>query len=127
LLIAFGLIAAPTVGASWLSLIRFNQTDAVMRRVTDESLPLVKLSLSMETKAAEVVESADDLSESQTTQDQTERMARVSRQIDELWKMLGGLQALGAESETVSQIRDIVSTLAGEIGAIGCLKRSKRN
>ena len=126
MLIAFGLIAAPTVGASWLSLIRFNQTDAVMRRVTDESLPLVKLSLSMETKAAEVVESADDLSESQT-QDQTERMARVSRQIDELWKMLGGLQALGAESETVSQIRDIVSTLAGEIGAIGCLKRSKRN
>ena len=45
LLIAFGLIAALTVGATWLSVIRFNQTDAVMRRITDVSLPLVKLSL----------------------------------------------------------------------------------
>ena len=45
LLIAFGLIAALTVGASWLSLIRFNEVETVIRRTTDVSLPLVKLSL----------------------------------------------------------------------------------
>ena len=48
LLLAFGLIVALTVGATWLSLIRFNQVDAVMHRLTDGSLPAVKLALGVE-------------------------------------------------------------------------------
>ena len=39
LLVAFALIAALTVGATLLSLIRFNQIDAVMNRLTGVSLP----------------------------------------------------------------------------------------
>src|SRR5262245_30880317 len=106
LLIAFGLIAALTVGAIWLSLIRFNQTDAVMRRVTDESLPLVKLSLSIETKANEVVESASDLAQSESSQDQSLRMRRVSNQIGELWTLLVSLRALGSDPEATEQIQN---------------------
>jgi signal transduction histidine kinase/DNA-binding response OmpR family regulator len=118
LLIAFGLIAALTVGATLLSLISFNQTDAVMRRVTDESLPLVKLSLSVETKAGELVESASDLADSETGLDQFQRMERVSTQIAELWNLLGKLQSIGAEAGTIRQLQEIVGALSGEISAI---------
>jgi phosphoglycerate-specific signal transduction histidine kinase len=118
LLIAFGLIAALTVGATWLSLIRFNQTDAVMRRVTDESLPLVKLSLSVETKAGELVASATDLADSETGLDQFQRMERVSTQIAELWNLLSKLQSIGAEAEIIRQLQEIVGALSGEISAI---------
>jgi len=118
LLIAFGLIAALTVGATWLSVIRFNQTDAVMRRVTDESLPLVKLSLSVETKAGELVASATDLADSETGLDQFQRMERVSTQIAELWNLLSRLQSIGAETKTITQLQEIVGALSGEISAI---------
>ena len=85
LLIAFGLIAALTVGASWLSLIRFNQVEAVIRRITDVSLPLVKLSLTIEARTGELVASATELGESETDLQQFQRMERVSEQIAELW------------------------------------------
>ena len=133
LLIAFGLIAALTVGATWLSLIRFNQTDAVMRRVTDESLPLVKLSLSVETRTAEVVESASDLADSETAQDQFERMERVSGQIAELWTMLTNLQAIGADNETTKEIQKHRQSAQGQIGAStaprgsSCKRSGRRN
>ena len=58
LLLAFGLIAALTVGASWLSVIRFGEVETVIRRTNDVSLPLVKLSLGIEAKTGELVASA---------------------------------------------------------------------
>jgi len=58
LLLAFGLIVALTVGATWLSLIRFNQVDKVMHRLTDASLPAVKLALGVESTAKDVIATA---------------------------------------------------------------------
>src|ERR1700754_4243761 len=98
LLIAFGLIAALTVGASWLSLIRFNQVETVIRRTSDVSLPLVKLSLSIEAKTGELLASATELTESLTDQQQFEHMDRLSAQVGQLWSMLGELQAISSDT-----------------------------
>ena len=59
LLLAFALIVALTVSASLLSLIRFNQIDAVMNRLTGVSLPFVQSSLGVEAKTAELVGAGD--------------------------------------------------------------------
>ena len=65
LLLAFALIVALTVSASLLSLIRFNQIDAVMNRLTGVSLPLVQSSLGVEAKTAELVVLATELSKAE--------------------------------------------------------------
>ena len=118
LLIAFGLIAALTVGASWLSLIRFNQVDAVMRQLTGVSLPLVKLSFSIESKTVKLVTSASELAESETDVEQFERMELLSGQVGELWGVLRDLQAIVADKATTIRLQQIVAALNGELGAI---------
>src|SRR6476659_7486871 len=97
LLLAFGLIAALTVGASWLSVIRFGEVETVIRRTTDVRLPLVKLSLGIEAKTGELVASASELAESETELEQFQRMERLSERISQLWSMLGSLQSVGAD------------------------------
>jgi phosphoglycerate-specific signal transduction histidine kinase len=74
LLFAFALIAALTVSASWLSLIRFNEIDAAMNRLTGVSLPLVELSLGVESKAAELVVLATQVG---NAEDETQRFERM--------------------------------------------------
>jgi len=77
LLLAFALIAALTVSATLLSLIRFNQIDAVMNRLTGVSLPLVQSSLGVEAKTAELVVLATELSKAENEVQRFERMERL--------------------------------------------------
>ena len=91
LLIAFGLIVAMTLSATWLSLIRFNEIGAVIRHMSDVSLPVVNLSLSIETKTDELVTAATYLAESETELQQFERMERISALTAQLWSVLGNL------------------------------------
>jgi signal transduction histidine kinase/DNA-binding response OmpR family regulator len=118
LLVAFGLISALTVGASWLSLIRFDQVDTVIRRITDNSLPLVTLSLSIESKSNELVASAGDLAESENDTDRFRRMERVSKQTAELWGHLGNLQSIIVDKASTTRLQATVAALNAEIGAI---------
>jgi signal transduction histidine kinase/DNA-binding response OmpR family regulator len=118
LLIAFGLIAALTVGASWLSFFRFNQIDTVMRRMTDVSLPLVKLSLGIESKTGELVASAADLAESETEVQQFERMQQLTEQIGQLWSVLGNLRSIITDTDTTTRLEQVVAALDSELGAI---------
>src|SRR5262249_30690185 len=59
--IAFGLIAALTIGASVVAILRFADVNVVISRLIDLSLPTVKLSLALENKAAAIASAADDL------------------------------------------------------------------
>ncbi len=117
LLIAFGLIVALTIGASWLSLIRFNEVDSAIRRTTDVSLPLVKLSLTIEAQTGELVESTNELGASETEVQQFERMEHVSAQIGRLWTLVGELQAI-SNNGGAARLQDILAKLNGELGAI---------
>jgi phosphoglycerate-specific signal transduction histidine kinase len=88
LLLAFALIAALTVSATLLSLIRFNQIDAVLNRLTGVSLPLVQSSLGVEAKTAELVVLATELGKAENETQRFERMEHLSDQIGELWGIL---------------------------------------
>src|SRR5262249_47301282 len=81
LLLAFGLIAALTVGATWLSLFRFNQVDAVLHRLTDNSLPQVKLALGVESIAKDVIATATDVGQAENETARAQRMDDLSDQI----------------------------------------------
>jgi signal transduction histidine kinase/DNA-binding response OmpR family regulator len=118
LLIAFGLIAALTIGASWLSLIRFSEVETVIRRTTDVSLPLVKQSLTIEARTSELVASASELGESETDLQQFQRMEKVSEQVAALWSAVGSLQSIGTGNGTTERLQRLLAALNGEIGEI---------
>src|SRR5262245_52918883 len=97
LLFAFALIAALTVSASWLSLFRFNEIDAAMNRLTGVSLPLVELSLGVESKAAELVVLATQVGNAEDETQRFERMEPLRDQHGHLWSTLGNLQSIISE------------------------------
>jgi signal transduction histidine kinase/DNA-binding response OmpR family regulator len=118
LLLAFALIAALTVSATWLSLIRFNAIDAAMSRLTEISLPLVKLSLGVESKAAELVVLATQVGNAEDETQRFERMERLSDQIGQLWSILGKLQSIISEDAAAARLQELVAainTRAGEL------------
>src|SRR4051794_13341620 len=94
LLLAFGLIVALTVGATWLSLIRFNQVDAVMHRLTDGSLPAVKLALGVESTAKDVIATATAVGQAENEAERSQRMDALSDHMTQLWARLGELRAI---------------------------------
>jgi signal transduction histidine kinase/CheY-like chemotaxis protein len=118
LLLAFALIAALTVSATWLSLIRFKEIDGAMNRLTEVSLPLVKLSLGVESKAAELVVLATQVGNARDETQRFERMERLSDQIGQLWGILGRLQSIISEDAAAARLQELVAainTKAGEL------------
>jgi signal transduction histidine kinase/CheY-like chemotaxis protein len=116
LLLAFALIVALTVSASLLSLIRFNQIDAVMNRLTGVSLPLVQSSLGVEAKTAELVVLATELSKAENEAQRFERMERLSDQIGQLWSVLSKLQTIISEETTAARLQQLVAAINTNIG-----------
>ena len=116
LLLAFALIAALTVSATLLSLIRFNQIDAVMNRLTGVSLPLVQSSLGVEAKTAELVVLATELSKAENEVQRFERMERLSDQIGQLWSVLSKLQTIISEETTAARLQQLVAAINTNIG-----------
>ena len=116
LLLAFALIVALTVSASLLSLIRFNQIDAVMNRLTGVSLPLVQSSLGVEAKTAELVVLATELSKAENEAQRFQRMERLSDQIGQLWSVLSKLQTIISEETTAARLQQLVAAINTNIG-----------
>ena len=116
LLVAFALIAALTVGATLLSLIRFNQIDAVMNRLTGVSLPLVQSSLGVEAKTAELVVLATELSKAENEAQRFQRMENLSDQIGQLWAVLSRLQNIISEEATAARLQQLVAAINTNVG-----------
>jgi signal transduction histidine kinase/DNA-binding response OmpR family regulator len=118
LLFAFALIAALTVSASWLSLFRFNEIDAAMNRLTGVSLPLVELSLGVESKAAELVVLATQVGNAEDETQRFERMERLSDQIGHLWSTLGNLQSIISEEAAAARLQELVAAINTKVGEL---------
>ena len=99
-----------------LSLIRFNQIDAVMNRLTGVSLPLVQSSLGVEAKTAELVVLATELSKAENEVQRFERMERLSDQIGQLWSVLSKLQTIISEETTAARLQQLVAAINTNIG-----------
>src|SRR5262249_26425259 len=87
-------------------------------RMTDVSIPLVKLSLSIESKSGDLVASASDLADSENEMQRFERMEQVSDQTSQLWGLLGNLQATITDKTSTTRLQELVAKLDSEIGAI---------
>jgi signal transduction histidine kinase/CheY-like chemotaxis protein len=118
LLLAFALIAALTVSATWLSLMRFNEIDAAMNRLTEGSLPLVQLSLGVESKAAELVALATEVGNAADETQRFERMERLSDQIGQLWSTLGKLQSIISEEAAATRLQELVAAINTKVGEL---------
>jgi signal transduction histidine kinase/DNA-binding response OmpR family regulator len=118
LLFAFALIAALTVSASWLSLFRFNEIDAAMKRLIGVSLPLVELSLGVESKAAELVVLATQVGNAEDETQRFERMERLSDQIGQLWSTLGNLQSIISEEAAAARLQELVAAINTKVGEL---------
>jgi signal transduction histidine kinase/DNA-binding response OmpR family regulator len=111
LLIAFTLIAAMTVGATLVSLVRFDQIDAVLNRLTGVSLPLVQSSLGIEAKTAELVVLASELSKAENEAQRFQRMEHLSDQIGQLWTILSKLQTIISEEATAARLQQMIAAI----------------
>ena len=116
LLLAFGLIVALTVGGTWLSLIRFGDVDAVLHRLTDASLPAVKLALGVESTAKDVIATATDVGQAESETERFERMDALSGEIGRLWSNLGALREIVGETAATSKLQEVVASIDSAVG-----------
>jgi signal transduction histidine kinase/DNA-binding response OmpR family regulator len=115
--IAFGLIVALTIGASVLAITRFNDANDVMGRLTGESLPAVKLSLALESRAAAVSNAAGELARAPSAAERASRREHLDASMMQLRDGLGQLTPVIGEAAT-QQLYLLVSALDVEIGEL---------
>jgi signal transduction histidine kinase/CheY-like chemotaxis protein len=118
LLLAFILIVALTLAATTLSISRFNALDSIVHRLIDVSLPTVRLSLEMESKATQVAVSAAQLDGIDDAIRLFEQNDLLSQQIQELWTGLGALQAVGGETDATRALQQHVSAMEIKLGEL---------
>ena len=96
LLIAFGLIAALTIGATFLSLMRFGQIESVLYGLVDVSMPALKLSMDVQSRASDVIETAGEVGGAQDEIERFNGMAAATERIGILWQAIEKLRAVVA-------------------------------
>lgn len=116
LLIAFGLIAALTVGATFLSLIRFNQIDSVLRSLVDVSMPALKLSMDVQTRASDVIEVATEVGRVENEVERFTGMAEATERISSLWQAVEKLRGVIANQESMVPIQTLIARIDSQVG-----------
>jgi signal transduction histidine kinase/CheY-like chemotaxis protein len=117
LLLAFVLVAALTIGATLLSLVRFNQVDAVLNRLIEFSFPAVKISLEVQTKAADVIDAASHVGAARDEVDRFNKMETVTERIDRLWQAVARLGATIGDF-TRAPIQEVIARIDSQIGEL---------
>lgn len=116
--LAFGLIAALTIAACLLAIVRFNDASAVVTRLTDVSLPAVKSSLVLENKAAAVSRAVAELAraDSETQRQQFRNEATVA--FTDFTGTLQQLKGTFGETESVQRISALAASMNQQIAAL---------
>ena len=113
--LAFGLIAALTVGATLLSLVRFNDVDAVIHRLTDSSLPAVKLSLGVEARTNELAIMGAQLGNVSDTTEMLDLIGKVGQKSSELWSTVGQLKMVLGEQSTFGRMETLITSVDDDL------------
>jgi signal transduction histidine kinase/CheY-like chemotaxis protein len=116
LLIAFGLIAALTIGATFLSLIRFNQIETVLHGLIDVSMPALKLSMDVQGRAADVIETAGEVGNAQNEIERFTGMSTATDRIGDLWQAIGKLRAVIVDDRTMVPIQSLIARIDSHVG-----------
>ncbi len=116
LLIAFGLIAALTIGATFLSLVRFNQIEGVLRELTDVSMPALKQSIDVQSRAIELIETASEVGGAQDELERFNGMATVTERTGNLWQSIEKLRTIVADDQAMVPIQTLIARIDAQVG-----------
>ena len=116
LLIAFGLIAALTVGATFLSLTRFDQIDSVLRSLVDVNMPALKLSMEVQSRAADVIEAAIEVGRAEDEVERFDGMATATERISTLWQTVEKLRSVIVDDGTMAPIQTLIARIDSQVG-----------
>src|SRR3954469_16820277 len=113
--IAFGLIAALTIGATVVAILRFGDVNTVISRLTDVSLPTVKLSLALENKAAAIASAADDLASAIDEGERKAASSAVASRFGEFKDVVAQLEGMVGSTDAVRRLTEVVTGMDREI------------
>lgn len=118
LLIAFGLIAGLTIGATFLSLMRFGQIETVLHGLVDVSMPALKLSMDVQSRASDVIETAGEVGGAQDEIERFNGMATATERIGNLWQAIEKLRTVVADEQTMLPIQALVARIDSQVGEL---------
>ena len=118
LLIAFGLIAALTVGATIVSLIRFNQIERVLFGLVDVSMPALKRSMDVQSRAADVIETAIEVGAAQDEVERFTGMSTATERIGTLWQAVEKLRTVVADEKAMLPIQTLIARIDSQVGGL---------
>ena len=116
LLIAFGLIAALTIGAAFLSLVRFGQIESVLHGLVDVSMPALKLSMDVQSRTADVIETAAEVGNAQNEVERFNGMSTATDRIGTLWQAIARLRVVVADDRTMDPIQALIARIDSQVG-----------
>ncbi len=116
LLLAFGLIAALTIGATLVSLIRFNQIESVLLGLVDTSMPALKLSMDVQARAADVIETAGEVGNAEDELARFQGMSTATERIGNLWQAIEKLRAVITDEKTMPPIQALIARIDSQVG-----------
>jgi phosphoglycerate-specific signal transduction histidine kinase len=116
LLIAFGLIAALTIGAAFLSLVRFGQIESVLHGLVDVSMPALKLSMEVQSRTADVIETATEVGNAQNEVERFNGMSTATDRIGTLWQAIARLRAVVVDDRTMDPIQALIARIDSQVG-----------
>jgi signal transduction histidine kinase/CheY-like chemotaxis protein len=123
--LAFALIAALTVAATLVAWVRFAQVNEAMGGLTQRSLPLVKLSLSLDGATAEASSAAAALARANYEQQRGPRMEALQRSIGEMRVILDELRRVLGPSPQVTRLDSLVGSFDREGQALNGIITTK--
>ncbi len=123
--IAFGLIAALTVVATAVALFQFIRADNAMQGLSSRSIPAVKLSLSLETSAAEVAAATALLARSNYEFQRIERAATMRERMAKMNDRLARLRGLLGASPEVERLAGLVRAVEADADVLDQAIREK--
>ena len=116
--IVFGIMVALTIGASLLSIVRFNDASAVVERLTDLSLPEVKLSLALENKATAVSRAAAELSRASNETEHAEFRDALTERFSEFTDVLAQLTSVVGKTQALERLSVLAAAMDREIAEL---------
>jgi signal transduction histidine kinase/DNA-binding response OmpR family regulator len=116
LLIAFGLIAALTFGSTFLSLMRFGQIESVLYGLVGVSMPALKLSMDVQTRASDVIETAGEVGGAQDEIERFNGMSAATERIGQLWQAIEKLRVVVVDDQTMLPIQGLVARIDSQVG-----------
>lgn len=125
LVAAFMLAAALTVIATALALVQFNNIDAVMSRLTGQSLPAVKYSLAADTNARAIAAGGAQLAAATTELQRFNGMSEATERIGHLWAALSQLRAVSGDTAGMMRLQALIAAIDERLGHLDRVIREK--